>query len=223
MKLAQAIALFLAIFILSPIMATEISLVDLVDNGDEFIISGDKKFDQFTYHATGDMPPAAGVNVIPITDVLGNYGIRFQGSFLDHYSSPGGSDVLISYRVTALEPNRLISDAHITGNPYAIGNAIMSVVETFIPTESEKAMSIHHIVPNGDVKRVDMVDFDGQYASLLVHKDISAITLDDDSVGLLSYVDQTFSTRTLVPEPSGVAFILIGLVLLSCSVRRFDR
>ena len=44
---------------------------------------GDKIFNNFTYTPTGDMPGADRVNVIPITDVDGNFGLRFQGGFHD--------------------------------------------------------------------------------------------------------------------------------------------
>ena len=47
------------------------------------IVVGDKTFGGFTYTITGDMPAASLVNVIPITDNAGNFGIRFQGAFID--------------------------------------------------------------------------------------------------------------------------------------------
>src|SRR5215211_4200289 len=40
------------------------------------ISAGDKTFTNFTYNFTNDMPPATAVNVIPITDDFGNFGIR---------------------------------------------------------------------------------------------------------------------------------------------------
>src|SRR5262245_45010115 len=68
---------------------------------DATIVVGDKTFGGFTYSITGDMPPAPLVNVIPITDDAGNFGIRFQGAFIDTTGAVGGSDALITYTVTA--------------------------------------------------------------------------------------------------------------------------
>src|SRR4051794_29992871 len=72
------------------IIGTPVALSTLlVPNGN--IAAGDKTFTNFTYNQTGDMPPAALVNVIPITDTAGNFGIRFQGAFIDTTGAAGGS------------------------------------------------------------------------------------------------------------------------------------
>ena len=58
------------------------------------IVVGDKTFTNFGYTFTGDMPGPVGVNVVPITDDAGNFGIRFQAALIDLPSSVGGSDAL---------------------------------------------------------------------------------------------------------------------------------
>ena len=221
MRLSVVIAILVAAVCCTPVYAETISMAKLIDtNG--FIDSGDKRFDMFEYNATGDMPPAEGVNVITFIDTEGNYGITLQGVFLDHFSSPGGSDALIRYRVTALDPDRMISDAHLAGNPIAIGDAIMQVGETFLPTEPGKSMSIHSIAPGGNDNRVDSVEFDNLYRSLLVQKDILAMALTEGSAATMSMIDQSFSQVIVgIPEPSTFVALLSGLALLGCCVRRF--
>ena len=223
MRLTLVIAILFVFVFCSPVLADPVWMSDLIDI-DGFIISGDKRFDQFEYSATGDMPPADGVNVIPYTDADGNDGITFQGGFVDLFGR-GPSDVLIRYRVTALDPNKLISDAHLAGNPVMIGRGIIQVVETFLPTEPNKRMTIHVVSSGGvdrRVKRVTSVDFDGQYITLKVQKDILALAQGRGSAATLSFVHQTFS-QVLVPEPSSVVILLSGLALLGCCVRRFGR
>ena len=96
------------------------------------VIVGDKLFDNFSYTPTGDMPAPTGVNVTGINDIFGNIGIRFQGGFNDSPFTVGPSDALITYKVTVLDPNSVITDAHIFGNPAIVaGTGILSVVETF--------------------------------------------------------------------------------------------
>ena len=221
MKLALAFAATLAIAFCSPAVAETFSLKDL-DGTDLSITSGDKLFDQFQYTATGDMPPAEGVNVSTFTDQDDNHGIRFTGAFLDHYTSTGGSDATICFRVMALDPNKLISDAHLVGNTSAIGDASIQVFETFLYIEPDKDMSIHSVSPGGINQRVDSVYFDGHYRSLLVEKDIIALVLSEGSLASISVIDQTFS-QVLIPEPSTVVILITGLALLGCFVRRNRR
>ena len=71
------------------ILGDAVLLSELVDDGS--ITAGDKEFSDFTYASTNDMPDASGVNVIPIKDDAGNFGIRFQGAFIDSSATQGGS------------------------------------------------------------------------------------------------------------------------------------
>ena len=77
------------------------------------------------YLHTGDMPASSLVNVVCNT-VAGNFGLRFQGAFIDAPGG-GGSDALITYTVTVTDPRYVITDAHLEGNPVVIGAGIMSV------------------------------------------------------------------------------------------------
>ena len=78
-----------------------VPLSTLVNNPQASYTVGDKHFTNFSYLATGDMPGAGGVNVAGYIDDQGNFGLQFQGAFVDLPSSQGGSDAKIEYMVEA--------------------------------------------------------------------------------------------------------------------------
>jgi hypothetical protein len=186
------------------------------------LVVGDKTFTNFTYNFTGDMPIAANVNVIPITDDFGNFGIRFQGAFIDTTGDPGGSDALITYTVTAAQ-GMLISDAHLQGNPSLLGTqGSISVTETFLPLSQVPPYQMKiYADQNLGVKMTDQTAFT-PIQSLNVQKDILALAKLPGSTGTpqtvtMSFVDQTFSQ---VPEASAVTMALIGCFGFGLSRRR---
>lgn len=212
-------AILAAILIASSALGTSaradfVLLSALVNGGS--IQSGDKLFTNFTYKATGDMPPATAVTVQTITDAAGNFGIEFQGGFSDQVGG-GSSDALIGYRVAVTDPNRRITDAHIAGNPsVAGGTGSIVVTETFIPGASN-TMSISSINP-GATNNTDSTVFATPVSFLDVQKDILAFA--GTGVPNLSFVDQTFSQS--MPEPASVALLGLGLGAVVAS-RRFTR
>src|SRR5262245_31507809 len=149
--------------------AVPVPLSTLVAGGTK--TCGDKFFNNFQYSATGDMPLSTAVNVDCIT-VAGNFGLEFQGGFLD---LPGGStsDALIKYTVTVTTPGVFIVDAHIQGNPFvAGGTGAMLVVDSFVP-DAPNTMSIFHNPP-GSPHTTDSTIFTTGYTTLHVQKDILA-------------------------------------------------
>jgi hypothetical protein len=198
------------------IIGTPVLLSTLVVQGATIVV-GDKTFGGFTYSITGDMPPAPLVNVIPIQDDAGNFGIRFQGAFIDTTGAVGGSDALITYNVTA-GFNRLISDAHLEGNPARLGTlGSMSVVETFLPVgaQGQNTMKIYDDQNVNPPKLIDNTIFATPVKTLNVQKDILGLAkVDQQSPAApqtvtLSFVDQTFS-QIIIPEPTAVALLLVG-------------
>jgi hypothetical protein len=194
------------------------NLQDLIDTMGDFTV-GDKTFHNFSYNAIGDMPLAENVNVIEIFDGEGNAGIRFQSAFLDSTFTPGGSDALITFRVSA--PGQFITDVHLSGNPNLLGTAgSISVTE-----------EVFGVLPNGatgpliaridifedgvaGLKSTDWADFSQPWQTVEVVKDILAFAGNGDVV--LSRVDQTFSQ---VPEPTTALLMMVGLAAVSM-VRR---
>jgi hypothetical protein len=189
-----------------------VTLSSLLAQGATYTV-GDKKFSGFSYLATGDMPGAGGINVAPITDDAGNFGIRFQGAFVDLPSSQGGSDAFIEYMVEALDPNKLISDAHLAGNPTLLGTqGSISVTETFLPLGpgGEYTMKIFDDESVGQ-KLADQTFFNPPVRKLNVQKDILVIATPQSQTVTMSFVDQTFSQT---PEATTITMALISLVSL---------
>jgi hypothetical protein len=178
---------------------------------------GDKLFSDFTYHFTGTMPDASGINVLPIQDMDGNFGFRLEGDFVD---LPGGSssDSVITFNVTALDPTQLIIDAHLAADVMLSGTGgLASVTETFLPLFPTELLMVFDTP--GAMMLSDSVVFDTAVRTLPVQKDILLLSTDTSGQGSarMSFVDQTFSQ---IPEPSTLSMVgLVGLAL----VLRFRR
>ena len=210
---------------------------------DPSITVGDKIFHHFTYNASGDMPDLVadpkGISVTPITDVAGNFGIRFTGGFGDN---PGGSnsDAIIGYTVD-VDPNSglQISDAHIVGDPATSGVGKVSVTETWTPVDAfglpgnpeaiiwssspGNTIDPNTGLPLPDNKLQDAVSFlPNTYPSLIVLKDIKADAgaalfndLRNTSIADISVIDQTFSQTGIpnngsTPEPMTLSIFGLG-------------
>jgi hypothetical protein len=199
-------------------------LSTLVGNPNATYTVGDKIFSDFSYLSTGDMPSAAGVNVAPFVDISGNFGIEFQGAFVDLPSSQGGSDAKIAYHVAVADPTKfLISDAHLAGNPTLLGTTgSISVTETFLPlgAAGEHTMKIYADESVGS-KLTDVTFFNPPTSGLDVQKDILVIATPASQTVTLSFVDQTFS-QIQVPETTTMLLSLIGLVGLAVFMRQFE-
>jgi hypothetical protein len=208
------------------IIGTPVALSTLVVPGGSIVV-GDKTFTKFTYSITGDMPPAPLVNVIPITDNAGNFGIRFQGAFIDTTGAAGGSDALITYDVTA-GANHLISDAHLEGNPSRLGPlGSMSVTETFLPlgANGQFTMKIYDDQNVTPPKLIDNTVFPIPVKTLSVQKDILGLAKvspqspDLPQTVTLSFVDQSFSQIT-IPEPTTLGLLFAGTLGFALMRRR---
>lgn len=175
------------------------------------IISGDKQFSDFTYSATGDMPLVENVNVIPFQDADGNYGIRFQGAFLDAPDPNNqGSDALITYKVAVIDPTQKISSAHVASNIVAKGTGTGTVTETFFPVLT--GVNDYLRIPSDDEQLVNWIHFDPARTWLPVQKNILLRAVESQVD--ISFIDQTFGQ---IPEPMAVTWLALGFV--ACAVR----
>lgn len=202
------------------------SLALLTDNG--VVIAGDKRFDQFVYEASEDMPPASEVNVLPILDDNGYLGIRFQGGFVD---VPGGNSSIasIKYRVTVLDPRYLITDAHLRSNVNVSGSGAatgeIKILESFAEADNEMDVFAMRNDDGTLVRKTkDWTFFDEGLTELHVEKRIEATgnngtTAEGVTFPTASFIDQTFS-QELIPEPASLALLVGACALLSGFSRR---
>jgi hypothetical protein len=186
-------------------------LSDLIANNGT-ITNGDKVFSDFGYLATGQNPPADRVNVVPTVDGDGNLGIRFAGGFID-LDDNGASDALITFKVTATDPNQLINDVHLAFNGDVVGppgaQGFVGITETFLPTDPNVQLSVFEIQPAGTRQLTDWADLTAPVRELWVQKDIILLA-GTGAVATISFIDQTFSQ---VPEPTSLGFVIAGIVV----------
>ena len=181
----------------------------------------DKRFSGFQYNATGDMPPADMVDLIPLVDLDGNYGFRMVGGFGDDpATTDNASAALLTYMVEVIDPNRLIVDAHLAGNPSITGgDGQASVTETFLPlgANDEFTMNIFDNSP-GTARLIDWTDFTAfgamGHRKINVQKSLTALAIGPNSDATIGFVDQTFS-QAIIPEPASVCLMMLGLVGLT--------
>jgi hypothetical protein len=204
------------------IIGTPVTLSSLLDMepGETFTV-GDKIFSGFGYTFSGEMPAPTLVNVVPIQDDDGNFGIRFQGGFMDLASSQGASDALITYMVEA-GPGFLISDAHLAGNPNVMGElGAINVTETFLPLgqQGQYTLEIYDDENLETAQLMDAVDFVPPVKKLNVQKNILAFAVPEGQSVTLSMVDQTFS-QVVIPEPSTVVSLMMGVIAIALARRQ---
>ena len=174
---------------------------------------GDLLFSGFSYLQTGDMPLPTAINVTPFTSQSGDNGLMFQGSFLDSFG-PGGSDALIGYQVDALTPGTAISGADLAGVPTVLSGAgVMSVTESFLPTDPSDIFSIYSVVP-GSTQATNGVNFGVPFSSLAVQDSVLAFSAG--GAPGLSFFTATFHTVSVpIPEPATATLLGIGLTVLA--------
>ena len=195
---------------LAPARAT---LLSTLLNEGGFLQVGDKFFDGFTYSWTGDMPDPSAVTVVAYVNPAGDFGLQFQGAFLD-FLGGSGSDALLGFHVTVLDPDFAITGATLTGNPAVLGgNGVMSVTETFLPDNPFATLNIYSISP-GTSKLTDSVTFAQEYHSLYVQKDILAYSAaSNGGVPTLSYFTQTFQQSPSINIPEPASAVLLGIAM----------
>jgi hypothetical protein len=196
-------------------------------NPNEGIVVGDKVFTGFSYSNGGDMPSAAGVNVQGFKDLDGNWGLTFQGAFLD-LPGNGFSDAHISFYVEVSpegqEAGWQISDAHLFLDGPGLGaNSFFSVDESFSQQYPANSMNAYASTMGPTLETVlsDSTIFPTPTTKLFVTKDILAVAGQGATQPARgTVIRQTFS-QTQVPEPVTMALAgMGGLAVVAIGRRR---
>jgi len=180
-----------------------VALSTLVGNASASVVAGDKRFANFSYSRAGDMPAATAIDVVPIRDDDGSFGIRIQGSFNDSPAA-GSSDALITYQASVTDPQFRMIGARLSGNPFLSNSAgSINATETFLPLgpSGEYTMEIYadQSLPT---RTDDSVTFASSVAMLNVQTGILAMG-NGISVAGLSVMDEVFVQEALSPDVPG--------------------
>jgi len=195
-------------------------------NAEGGVLVGDKLFDEFRVTGTA----TSGTVVIPnaqsigVTGVLrnGELGLRFQGPF----STGAGEamDVRIKFRMTVVDPNFVAVDNTLELALFGAANGgQISISEGVYDGDPDTGANLIIDRPKfvfadsaGGQLLIDHKDFIGPFSQIWVVKDI---TLDGDVQGFAQLSDfyQTFSQ---IPEPSSLALVAGGVLLLIRRRRR---
>ena len=217
--LFRCLALTLTGMAIAPATASATLLSTLISL-DQSVTFGTLKFSGFSYSATGDMPSDLGVTVSTYTDGAGDIGLIFQGAFIDF--APGtGSDALIGFTVTELDPSRELTGATLAGNPAVQGGTgSASVTETFLPNDTSLMLTIFNNSP-GAKQLVDSGSFATSETTVMVQKDLLAFSGSvNGGVPTMSFVTQTFhETGTAIPEPASLTLLILSLLGFAFGVR----
>lgn len=191
------------------------------------VIVGDKLFSEFVYNWSNNMPAPASVNVTAIIDSDNNYGLRFQGTFIDLPGDTAGSDASLSFTVHVQDDRYVISDAHLASAIFLDENtpgSFGSIDESFLgnnPSTTE-TLSVHKSnFGQGSAQFEDGVVFDNTYQWLKVQKDVFALAAEGSSQPVrMTFFDQTFS-QVEVPEPSAMSLaLMLGCAMIAGTSRR---
>ncbi|MEQ9359994.1 hypothetical protein [Coleofasciculus chthonoplastes] len=209
--------------------AGAIDLKQLIDTND-MIVSGDKKFSDFFFSATCDALSecspieANDIEVNPIVDGMGNFGINFNGVF--RAISGVINDVELRYTVEVTDPNYWISAVHLDAD-FNENDGIVNITETLNDMSGNRLGQIE--VDNDPTSPVGLppawVDLTTPAKKLLVKKDIGFVGFNEKGESqpvFFSIVDQTFSQkRETVPEPGAVTGLLaIGSLSVGAMLKR---
>jgi len=202
--------------------ANATSLANLIEYQGTIIV-GDKQFSNFQATLTPSGPTTAppdltGITVTGIT-ISGNNGLEFTGGL---FAGAGSSlDLLLSYDVTVLDPNFMISDIHLIFNGSVTGTGFTNVTETVLTLDQTSVLGQVQVTnPPPDFDNIILID--PPVSAAHVKKDIFLFgsgSVDIPGTATISFIDQVVS-QTAIPEPSSLFLLGTGIMGLAARLRR---
>ncbi|HUJ11201.1 MAG TPA: hypothetical protein VL171_14360 [Verrucomicrobiae bacterium] len=190
-----------------------VNLSQLVGPGSASIQVGDKLFSDFGI--PGTEVPVNSVNVTALSNLFG-YGISFSSS---QFAAIGNTtnDIILEYSVTVTDPQRLISDVHLSYNGSNAGSGFSHLTEEIFTGGfgGQKIAQLDVLNPgNPNPIFQNSVNLVPTRETLFIQKDLYLFGGGSSSglnYALVSIVDQTFSE---IPEPSALLLAGIGFLAL---------
>lgn len=228
LKVVFAIAL-LCMAVQAPVSAGSLNPLNLIGAVGGTITDGDKAFSNFTCAigtTTGIANPVdcGQISVQAFTDVFGNFGIQFTGSFnaaVTNLTFNSSVDVALGYTVTDLS-GQTMTDAHlgfdaktvgVVGTPFLLAN-VTETINEISPTPTLNLAVLNVSAPPPMLN--DAVTFAGPITSAQVVKDVTLLASGNASntgVVIFSTINQNWSESN-VPEPGSI--VLFGSALVGC-------